>query len=46
MRGSTVAQARFHKADDKPSHGVRQTFEEAVRGSGMSEEQQRKFLAL
>jgi len=46
MRGSAVAPARFHKADGKPSHGERQTFEEAVRSSGMSEEQQRKFLAL
>jgi hypothetical protein len=46
MRGSAVAAARFHKADDKPSHGVRQTFEEAVKSSGMSEEQQRRFLAL
>lgn len=46
MRGSAVAPARFHKADGKPSHGEKQTFEEAVRSSGMSEEQQRKFLAL
>jgi hypothetical protein len=46
MRGSTVAATRFHKADGKPSHGERQTFEEAVRSSGMSEEQQRKLLAL
>lgn len=46
MRGSAVASATFHKADGKPSHGERQTFEEAVRSSGMSEQQQRKFLAL
>jgi hypothetical protein len=46
IRGSAVTPARFHKADGKPSHGERQTFEEAVRSSGMSEEQQRKFLAL
>jgi hypothetical protein len=46
MRGSAVAPARFHSADGKPSHSERQTFEEAVRSSGMSEEQQRKLLAL
>jgi hypothetical protein len=46
MRGSAGASATFHKADGKPSHGARQTFEEAVRSSGMSEEQQRKLLAL
>ncbi len=45
MHGNTVP-ARFHQADGKPSHGERQTFEEAVRSSDMSEEQQRKFLAL
>lgn len=46
MRGSAGAPATFHKAEGKPAHGERQTFEEAVRSSGMSEQQQRKFLAL
>lgn len=46
MRGNAGAPATFHKADGKPAHGERQTFEEAVRSSGMSEQQQRKFLAL
>jgi hypothetical protein len=46
MRGSAGASATFHKADGKPSLGARQNFEEAVRSSGMSEEQQRKLLAL
>lgn len=46
MRGSAVVPARFHKADGKPTHGERQTFEEAVTSSGMSEEQRRKFLEL
>jgi len=46
MRGSVGAPATFHKVDGKPSHGECQTFEEAVRSSGMSEQQQRKFLAL
>jgi hypothetical protein len=46
MRGSASSSTTFHKADGKPAHGKHQTFEEAVRSSGMSEEQQRKFLAL
>lgn len=46
MRGIAGTPATFHKADAKPSHGERQTFEEAVRSSGMSEQQQRKLLAL
>lgn len=46
MRGSAGAPSTFHKADGKPAHGERQTFEEAVRSSGMSEQQQRKLLAL
>lgn len=45
-RGGAASPARFHKAEGKPSHGELQTFEEAVRSSGMSEEQQRRLLAL
>lgn len=45
-RSGAVAPARFHKAEGKPAHGELQTFEEAVRSSGMSEEQQRKLLTL
>jgi hypothetical protein len=37
---------QFFKADAKPSIGGRQTFEEAVRTSGLSESQQRKLLGL
>lgn len=46
MRGSAGAPRTFHKADGKPVHRERQAFEEAVRSSGMSEQQRRKFLAL
>lgn len=42
-----VAQARqFFKTDGKPSHTQRQSFEEAVRSSGLSEEQQQHLLSL
>ncbi|MCE8522782.1 hypothetical protein KBY30_17450 [Ruegeria pomeroyi] len=37
---------QFYKADGKPNNGGRQTFEEAVRSSGLSEAQQRALLAL
>lgn len=43
---SAGAAAQFHKADGKPAPGVLQSFEEAVRTSGMSEEQQRDLLVL
>ncbi len=46
MRGSVGASAQFHKADGKPTDGGLQTFEEAVRNSGLSEQQQRDLLAL
>lgn len=36
----------FYKADDKPVIGLRQTFEEAVRSSNLTEEQQRHLLSL
>ena len=41
-----TAGPQFYKADDKPNNGGRQTFEEAVRSSGLSEAQQRALLAL
>lgn len=37
---------QFYKADGKPNNGGRQTFEEAVRSSGLSEAQQSALLAL
>lgn len=45
-RASAGAAAQFHKADGKPAPGELQSFEEAVRTSGMSEEQQRDLLVL
>lgn len=41
-----AAGPQFYKADGKPNNGGRQTFEEAVRSSGLSEAQQRALLAL
>jgi len=41
-----AAGPQFYKADGKPNSGGRQTFEEAVRSSGLSEAQQRALLAL
>jgi hypothetical protein len=41
-----VSAGQFYKAKDKPSTGARQTFEEAVRNSGLSEDQQRSLLEL
>ncbi len=36
----------FHKADGKPSDGGQQSFDEAVRNSGLTEEQQKRLLCL
>jgi len=41
-----VSARQFYKAEGKPSIGGRQTFEEAVRNSGLTEVQQRSLLAL
>lgn len=41
-----IPQAQFHKADQKPEMGKQQSFEEAVRNSGLTEEQQRFLLSL
>jgi hypothetical protein len=37
---------QFFKADDKPTDSGQQTFEEAVRSSGLTDEQQRQLLGL
>jgi hypothetical protein len=41
----TVSAHQFYKAEGKPSVPAQQSFEDAVRGSGLSEEQQRRLLA-
>ena len=40
------ANPQFYKADNKPSHDRSQSFEEAVRSSGLTDEQQRYLLSL
>jgi hypothetical protein len=42
----TVSRNALYKADQKPVAAKRETFEEAVRGSGLTEEQQRFLLGL
>ena len=37
---------QFYKADHRPKQGERQSFADAVRGSGLTEEQQRHLLSL
>ena len=37
---------QFYKADNKPSHDQRQSFEDAVRSSGLTDEQQQYLLSL
>lgn len=44
--GGASPARQFYKADDKPRHPQRQSFEEAVRGSGLDEEQQQRLLRL
>jgi hypothetical protein len=47
MRGAPIVPAHQHfKADEKPSPPKRETFEEAVRSSGLTPEQQRRLLEL
>jgi hypothetical protein len=41
-----VPAGQFYKAEGKPSTGAQQTFEEAVRSSGLNEAQQRSLLEL
>ena len=42
----TQGSRQFYKADQQPRHGERQSFADAVRGSGLTEEQQRHLLSL
>jgi hypothetical protein len=42
----TIPLGQHHKADQKPEAGCQQSFEEAVRSSGLTEEQQRFLLNL
>lgn len=44
--GSPMVTRQFFKADAKPDHAGQQSFEEAVRSSGLTEEQQRHLLRL
>lgn len=44
--GPANASPQFFKADDKPSHDLRQSFEDAVRNSGLTDEQQQYLLSL
>jgi hypothetical protein len=44
--GQATAGRQFFKAEGKPDASERQTFEEAVRNSGLTEEQQRHLLSL
>lgn len=46
MRGAPVATRQFFKADAKPGGSVQQSFEEAVRSSGLTDAQQRHLLSL
>ncbi len=44
--GAPMATRQFFKADAKPGHAGQQSFEEAVRSSGLTDEQQRHLLSL
>jgi len=41
-----VAGGQFYKADEKPQAGAQITFEDAVKGSGLTPEQQQFLLGL
>jgi hypothetical protein len=43
---ATMPRAQFHRADQKPEAGRQQTFEEAIRSSGLTEEQEKFLLSL
>ena len=43
---ATQGSRQFYKADHKPRQGQRQSFAEAVRGSGLTDDQQRRLLSL
>jgi hypothetical protein len=44
--GTSVVQPQFFKADQKPEGNLQQSFEEAVRGSDLSEEQQHHLMSM
>ena len=44
--GSASASPQFYKSDEKPSHDQRQSFGDAVRNSGLTDEQQQYLLSL
>jgi hypothetical protein len=46
MGGASTGARQFYKADEKPSDAQRQSFAEAVRNSGLTDEQQRHLLSL
>ena len=46
QQGPRSQAAQFYKAEKKPEVGPQQTFEDAVRSSGLTEEQQRYLLSL
>ena len=43
---SEGASRQFYKADDKPKHDQRQSFSDAVRNAGLTDEEQRHLLSL
>src|SRR5207249_211674 len=43
---ASISRAQYHRADQKPEAGRQQSFEEAVRSSGLTEEQQQFLLSL
>ena len=44
--GPVSTSPQFYKADNKPSHDRRQSFEDAVRSSGLTDEQQQYLMSL
>jgi hypothetical protein len=44
--GAPMATRQFFKADAKPAATTQQSFEEAVRNSGLTDEQQQHLLSL
>jgi len=44
--GASTGARQFYKADEKPGDAQRQSFSEAVRNSGLTDEQQRHLLSL
>lgn len=44
--GTVSPKGQFYKAENKPDHDQRQSFEDAVKSSGLTDEQQRYLLSL